>query len=89
MVRTLPKSVEYADQERTSTDTSTVERMIKDKLSVSDVKISKTIWLGKCRDNTPRSVLFVFDYEKTKCTMFLYWEKIIPLFKRCPNKERK
>jgi len=40
MVRTLPKSVEYSDQERTSTDTKTVERMIKDKLSVSDVNTS-------------------------------------------------
>jgi len=57
MVYNLPEPVQFYDQERISADTKTVERMIKDKLSVSDVKISKVIRLGKCRENTPRPVL--------------------------------
>jgi len=42
MVYNLPEPVQSYDQERISADTKTVERMIKDKLSVSDVKISNS-----------------------------------------------
>ena len=50
MIHNLPEPKESSNKVRASNDAKTVERMIKEKVSVSDVKISKVIRL------TPQSV---------------------------------
>ena len=67
-VHNLPKPEQPSAQERTSADTKTVEGLIKDKLSVTDVKICKVLRLGKYKEKARRSLLVVFDDEKTKWT---------------------
>jgi len=68
MVHNLPEPEQPSAQERTSADTKTVKGLIKDKLSVTDVKICKVLRLGKYKEKAPRSLLIVFDDENTKRT---------------------
>ena len=62
MVHNLPEPEQPSAQERTSADTKTVEGLIKDKLSVTDVKVLRL------EEKARRSLLVVFDDEKTKWT---------------------
>ena len=68
MVHNLPEPEQPSAQERTSADTKTVEGLIKDKLSVTDVKICKVLRLDKYKEKARRSLLVVFDDEKMKWT---------------------
>ena len=68
MIHNLPEPELSSAQERVSADTKTVEALLKDKLSISDPKICKVLRLGKHKSDRSRSVLIVFDDEKTKWT---------------------
>ena len=65
MVHNLPEPEQPSAQERTSADTKTVKGY---KLSVTDVKICKVLRLDKYKEKARRSLLVVFDDEKTKWT---------------------
>ena len=57
-------------------ETKTEEGVIKDKLSVTDVKICKVLRLGKYKEKAQRSLLVVFDDEKTKWTCLRHASKL-------------
>jgi len=53
-------------QEGICADTKTTEAIVKDMLSIVDVKICKVIRLGNCRENSSRLLLVTVDGKRSK-----------------------